>query len=466
MDRIAHDSKYFIYWIAIIGALGGLLFGFDTGVIAGALPFINHDFRLTIFMQESLVSSLILGAMLSAIVSGRLADYFGRRRMLINTALTFIIGTAITTFASSFTQLLIGRLLVGTAIGIASYTTPLFISEMAPTNRRGAMVLLNAITITGGQTLAFLSDYWLTPSHNWRMMYALGLLPAALLLIGMLRLPETPRWLMLQGHTAAARALLQRLRSPVQAEIELDNIQQTLTLKRAQWQQLFSKQLQPVLLIGVGLGIFQQFFGINTILYYGPLLFQQIGFHDTTAQILITLGMGVVNTVMSVITLLFVDRLGRRTLLLCGSMLAAFSLAIFGIAVKSHTSLFPQWVAILCMVTFIAGYCISVGSLFWLIIAEIYPLKVRGFAMSLATAVQWGANFLVSMTFLSVLNVLGPAHTFWLYGGFCTLCWFFVYYWVPETKGVSLEQIEQNLACNIPMRELGKPLYQSKMTGA
>ncbi|QLH43497.1 MAG: sugar porter family MFS transporter [Coxiellaceae bacterium] len=458
-QQVSVNHRHFGYLIAAIGALGGLLFGYDTGVISGALIFINQTYQPSTFLQEIIVSSVVLGALMGAILSGRLADHFGRRSMLISAAVAFIIGTVITALTPNINWLIVGRLIIGFAIGVSSYTTPLFISEMAPADRRGSMVLLNAITITGGEAIAFLVDYALTPTQAWRAMFATGIIPAILLLIGMLFLPESPRWMMLKGMPTQARKILSKIRHPNVVDKELNDIAQSFSLSKGSWRQLFSKTVRPVVIIGLGLGIFQQFFGINTVMYYGPTIFAAVGFHGASAQILATFGMGVVNTIMSVVAVLIIDVVGRRKLLLIGSTVAAISLGMVGMILNhsQHNPVF-QWLALIGMVIYISGYCISVGSLFWLMISEIYPLSIRGLGMSVATAVQWGANFVVSLTFLTILNKIGSANTFWLYATMCVLCFAFIYYLVPETKGVSLEEIEKNLAENKPSRELGVPL--------
>jgi sugar porter (SP) family MFS transporter len=452
-------NPYFVYFIATIGALGGILFGFDTGIIAGALLFIDKTFPLSTLLKEVIASSVILGAFTSSLCSGRLADRFGRRGMLMLAAVAFIMGSLLTTFAYNIACIIAGRIIIGLAIGVSSYTVPLFISEMAPAKHRGALVLLNAIMITGGQAAAFLVAYYFSSQGEWRYMFAGGLIPAILLFIGMLFAPSSPRWLVLKGATDKARATLQRIRPATHVETELTEIKESFSLDKPHWKLLFSKQMRPVLIIGLGLGILQQAVGINTVMYYGPTIFQHAGFQSQSAQILATFGMGLVNTIMSIVGVFIVDKIGRRKLLLTGTAIAGLSLLFVGMNFYSHAhALWLRWVSLVGLVCYIAGYCISVGSLFWLIISEIYPLNIRSQAMSFVTAAQWGANFIVTMTFLSIIQAIGPAYTLWLYAGMCIVCFLFTYNMVPETSGVSLETIERNLELGKPSRELGQPL--------
>lgn len=457
MPNKSQFGNRYILLVSSIAAIGGFLFGFDTGIISGALIFIQHTFHMSTLAKEITVSSVVLGAFVGAIFSGRLADYFGRKHMLITAAITFIIGTAIATLADSITVVILGRFVLGLAIGISSYTVPLFISEMAPANKRGGLVLLNAITITGGEAIAFIVDAALVPTHSWRLMFATGFIPAILLLVGMLFLPSTPRWLSLKGLMHEARSVLREIRNKDDVSKELNEIRKSLNEKTGTWKELFSKRVRPVLIIGLGLGILQQFVGINTVMYYGPFIFKAAGFHGASSQILATFGMGVVNTVISIIAVFTVDKFGRRTLLIGGMLVAAISLAIVGELFHSHSSS-GHFLMVLFMVLYIAGYAISLGSLFWLMIAEIYPLHIRGLAMSFVTGVQWAANFIVAMTFLSILNAVGPSFTFWIYGLMCVLAILFCYFLVPETRNVTLEQIEKNLDAGVPSRELGQTL--------
>lgn len=448
MSSSSAMNKHFVVLIAAIAALGGLLFGYDTGIIAGALIFIEKSFVVSTWMKEWMVSSVVLGALFGALLSGYWANRFGRRRMLIMAAISFLLGTLICSLGYSPSMIVMGRLIVGLAIGISSYTTPLFISEIAPREHRGRLVLLNGIAITGGEVLAYISDYYLIPSQSWRYMFATGILPALLLLLGMLSLPATPRWLLLSGQSKKALEILTRIRPADRVFQEWEEMRSSMNRKRVHWGAIFSRKNRLMLIIGLGLGVLQQFSGINTVMYYGPVIFKMAGFTSSTGQVLATLGMGVVNTAMTILMSFVVDSVGRRPLLLIGSALASLSLFIMGGLMKIDHLMqgVSHEVTLVLMILYIMGYCMSTGSLFWLIIAEIYPLDIRGQAMSFVTAVQWLANFIVAASFLSILQVIGTSNTFWLYGGMCALAWLFCYYLVPETRQLSLESLQKKFA--------------------
>ena len=453
MDNKLHGRNQLLLRLtASIAAIGGFLFGYDTGIISGALMFIEQTYPMTTFMQELVVSSVVLGALIGAVSSGKLADHYGSRQMLIYMAVTFMLGTIISTLATNINTIIIGRFIIGVAIGITSYLSPLFISEMAPADQRGKLVLINGVMITGGETIAFLVDYALVPTASWRLMFATGFVPAAALLIGMLFLPPTPRWMVMKGQHQEAREILASMRHAAEAQDEYHEISNTARLHKSHWRELFSATLRPVLLIGLGLGILQQFVGINTVMYYGPAIFKSAGFTEASTQILATFVMGLINTIMSIVAVLVVDKIGRRRLLSGGMTIAMFSLGLVGLSF--HFSISPA-LTLTFMMLYIAGYSLSLGSLFWLIISEIYPLNIRGLAMSVVTAVQWAANFLVAVTFLSLLDSIGPATTFLIYSSMCLISIIFSYYLVPETRGISLEQIEINLRDGKHSRDLG-----------
>lgn len=452
-------ANFYLIMTSCVAALGGFLFGYDTGIISGALMFILQTFPVSTMTQAMIVSSVVLGALFGALSSGRLVDRFGSKSMLICMSVTFIIGTVLSTFAPNVTILITGRFILGIAIGITSYTSPLFISEMAPAKFRGSLVLLNGIMITSGETIAFLVDYALVPTQSWRLMFATGFIPAILLFIGMLLLPASPRWIALKGDLPKAKSILSMIRRTHSVDDELNDIIQHAKLEKCKWTELFSPFLRPVLFIGIGLGILQQFVGINTVMYYGPTIFKTAGFQTESAQIIATFGMGLMNTIMTLVAVFIIDKIGRRQLLLTGLAIAGISLSIIGwIFCHPVENESQAYITFIFMMIYIAGYSLGIGSLFWLIISEIYPINIRGFAMSFVTAVQWAANFLVALTFLPVLHGIGPVFTFWIYASMCIIGFVFCYSFVPETRGISLEQIEKNIRMGKHSRELGEQI--------
>lgn len=455
--------RFFSTIIAMIAALSGILFGYDTGVISGALLFIKQDFHLTDAASEVLVSAVLIGALLGAIFSGRLADHLGRKKLLVSDALIFIIGTAITVFFNSMVILFIGRVVVGLAIGVASYVAPLYISEISPATRRGALVSLNQLAITIGIFLSYIIDYYFAGTGAWRWMLGIGMVPAFCLFLGMLYLPDSPRWMVAKGMIEKARAVLKRTRtSTAHAEAELKEIQSSLNQQKGNWKMLFSKMVRPTLIIGAGLALLQQVTGVNTILYYAPTIFESAGFVGAQAAILATMGVGAVFVLFTLIGLPLIDTLGRRKLLFIGLCMMAVSLLMlsftFFMNAHSASNHFLRWGSLISMLVFIAGFAISLGPIMWLMISEIFPLKVRGLGSSLATCVNWGSNWLVAITFLSLIDHLGSSGTFLIYAALCVVSIWFVHVLVPETKNVSLEQIEENLYAGKKSRDLGQPL--------
>lgn len=448
-------NRYLLVTICV-SATCGLLFGFDTSIIAGASPFIQQEFNASNAQLELIVSACVLGALFGALLSGKISDFFGRRKVLIFTGLIFIIGTLLAAFAHSVNALIIGRFIIGFAVGMGSFSTPLFIAEIAPASSRGKLVLWNGAFLTGGQVLAFLVNYSLTSSGDWRMMILSGIIPSIILTLGMLFMPESPKWLAMKNYEDKALGVLTKIHGAKDLAVqELSLIKSTLNQKQAKLKELFSKKLRSVLIIGLFMGIGQQLMGINTVMYYGPHIMKNIGFSSSMTQMFGTLGLGVTNFLFTVITLMFIDKLGRRRFLLIGSLMAAISLFTMIFMLHGELNEFTAYIALTCLVTYIIGYCISLGSLFWLMISEIFPLYARGTCMSFVVAIQWGANFLVASTFLTVLNALGMVTTFSLYGIISAIVFVFVYFKVPETKGVALETIEANLERGVASRWLG-----------
>jgi SP family galactose:H+ symporter-like MFS transporter len=444
-------STHFVTVISAISALAGLLFGYDTGVISGAILFVQEDFHLTTFQEEIVVSSVLLGAMLGAVFGGRLADRFGRRNMLLQVAALFGIGAIGTALAPTMVWLSIGRVIVGIAIGIASFTAPLYISEISPAEVRGKLVSLNQLMITIGIVCSYLADYALAAGRDWRWMFGLAAVPAVILLVGLLFVPESPRWYMSRSQTGRAREILSRIHGPEIVNSEMAEIEASLKEQKGDWKELLSLRLRPALIIGIGLAVFQQFTGINTVIYYAPVIFQFAGLRSHSAAILATAGVGIVNVALTVVALWLLDRVGRRPLLLYGlvGMILSLGFLGFGFLAPQMTQALA-WISVICVMLYVACFAISLGPIFWLMIAEIYPLKIRGRAMALATVANWGSNLLVALTFLSLLHSLGRPATFWLYAIVGVVGWIFVLKMVPETKGKTLEQIEAQWRVGTP----------------
>ena len=436
-------TSRFVTMVSAISALAGLLFGYDTGVISGAILFVRKDFLLSTFQEEVVVSAVLLGAVAGAAFGGKLADALGRRKLLIQVAILFIIGAIGTALAPTPTLLAIGRVVVGIAIGIASFTAPLYISEVSPPAIRGKLVSLNQLMITLGIVVSYLADYGLADKEAWRWMFGLAAIPALILLIGMFFVPESPRWLMGRSREDQARAVLEKIRESGDVSAELAEIKEDLSLQEGGWRELLNVSLRRPLIIGIGLAIFQQFTGINTVIYYAPTIFQLAGLHSASAAILATVGVGVVNVLLTIVALRILDRAGRRPLLLWGLVGMVISLGVLGAAfLLAGSSPIVAWLAVISLALYVACFAIGLGPVFWLLISEIYPLKIRGRAMGVATMMNWGSNLIVALTFLSLLHSLGRSATFWLYAVIGILAWFFVYRLVPETKGRTLEQID------------------------
>ncbi len=439
------SHRAFVYGAAGFAAIGGLLFGYDTGVISGAELFLKKDFVLSTFALELIVSGVLAGAAVGSFVGGRLADLHGRRRLLFGTAVIFAVGALACAAAQSAAMLVIGRLIVGVGIGLASGTVPVYISEVSAAEDRGWQVSLFQLAITVGIVLAYLVDYGFAPREAWRWMFGVAVVPAVVFAVGMYFLPESPRWLVRAGERQAARAVLSRIRGSDNVERELREIESTLAVAEARGKMidLFEPAARPALIVGMGLAVFQQVTGINTVIYYAPIIIQSAGIPSASGAILATLGIGIVNMIMTVVSMWLIDRMGRRPLLLTGVAGMAIALGalgwVFRQAQPNETS---ATLAVGSMMVYVAAFAISLGPIFWLLIAEIYPLKIRSSAEGLSAAFNWSSNLLVSVTFLTLVHQLGASRTFWLYGALAVGAWIFSYYRVPETRRRSLEEIE------------------------
>jgi sugar porter (SP) family MFS transporter len=431
---------------AAVTALGGLLFGYDTGVVSGALLFLKKDFGgLSSFQQELVTSLLLVGAVIGAFGGGRLADRIGRRMTVLITALVFIVGVLLVAFTPTFPVLLVARVIIGFAVGSASTVVPLFIGEVVPPRVRGALVSLNQLAITGGILVSYLIDYGLKGSGNWRLMFGLAVVPAAALFIGMLFQQESPAWLIRQGRIDQARTVLRRVRAEEDIDQEIREVQE-VSQKEGSYRDLISPRVRPLVYVGVLLAVFQQVTGINTVIYYAPTLLQGAGLGDNAA-LLANVVNGVVNVGMTIVAIWLLDKVGRRPLLLTGTAGMAVGMVIVGCSFLGGSTLHGglAYVAIAGLLIYTGSFAIGLGPVFWLLIAEIYPLRIRGAAMSVASMANWGANFIVTISFLTLLSAISGVGVFFLFG-FLTLV-ALAYFWkkVPETKGRSLQEIEKDL---------------------
>lgn len=437
------------YFIASVAALGGLLFGYDTGVISGALLFIRQVMALSPTMQGIVVAIVLAGAACGASVAGFLSDKLGRRRVILTAAVLFVFGALLSAIAQGVGLLLIGRFLVGLAIGVASMLTPLYLAEIAPAKDRGAVVSLNQLCITLGILVSYLVGFALAGvGEGWRWMLALGAIPGIILWIGMLILPESPRWLAGHDRLQEAGSVLRTLRGTENVTAELNELRANVAREQQQvtsWSELLSARLRRPLVIGIGLAMFQQITGINTVIYFAPEIFQSAGLSSAATSILATAGVGTVNVIMTIVAIRLIDRAGRRQLLIwsLGGMAATLLILAGAFAVGASGSL--AWIAVGSVAVYVGFFAIGLGPVFWLLISEIFPLALRGRAMSLATVANWGFNLIVSATFLDIVNAIGSAGAFVSYAVLSLVALAFVFAIVPETKGHSLEKIESDL---------------------
>jgi sugar porter (SP) family MFS transporter len=443
--RTTRSPRAFVVAASAIAALGGLLFGYDTGVISGAELFLQGDLGLSTFALEVIVSGVLVGAAIGSFVGGRLADVYGRRGLLLVTAVIFAVGALLCGVAPSTSMLIVGRIVVGLGIGLASGTVPVYISEVSSPDARGWQVSLFQLAITVGIVLAYIVDYALAPAAAWRWMFGLAIVPAVIFGAGMWFLPESPRWLGKSGRHEAARAVLERIRGTADVEDELRDIENSLMRagEHGRLTDLLHPSVRQALTVGLGLAVFQQVTGINTVIYYAPLILKSAGISSASGAILATVGIGVVNVLMTIVSMWLLDRMGRRPLLLIGIAAMAATLGMLGVVFRNPSPTESSaTLAVVSMMVYVAAFAISLGPIFWLLISEIYPLRIRSSTEGLSAAFNWGSNLVVSLTFLTLVQELGASRTFWMYGAFAVAAWIFSYYLVPETRGRTLEEIE------------------------
>jgi MFS transporter, SP family, galactose:H+ symporter len=442
----ARRARRNVVLTAAIAGLGGLLFGYDTGVIAGALLFIKTDFALSSFEQGLVVAAVPIGAVGGAAIAGPAADTYGRRLMILIAAGVFILGALASAASPGVEVLVVARIVIGVAIGLASAAAPVYISEVAPPESRGRLVTFFQLAVTIGILVAYLVGLAFDGIEGWRWMLGLGCVPALALAFGMVRMPQSPRWLVMSGDDFAARATLAKIRvdDPDTIDMELEEIKGSLDEKPGAWSELLQPVVKAALVVGVGLAILQQVTGINTVIYYAPTIVEFTGVNSSAGSILAAVGVGVINVGFTILALRLLDRAGRRTLLMIGVSGMVVSLFALGAAFKIEGggSTLGSVVAIASLMTYVASFAISLGPIFWLLNAEIYPLSVRSKAAGIGTMANWTFNFIVSLTFLLLIEALGRSGAFWFYGCLGILTLVFCWKLVPETKGKHLEDIQ------------------------
>lgn len=453
--KVYHLSTVFIF---IFGALGGLLFGFDTGIISGASPLIENAFHLSIAQTSFVTSSVLIGSSIGALSIGTLSDKYGRRKMLLISSILFIIGSLLSAFAVGFGSMAIARIILGLAVGGASGLTPSYLAELATTKHRGSISGMFQLMTTAGILLAYISNIAFL-HHNllgwadWRWMLGSALIPAILLFIGSLVLPESPRYLVQTGKREEAKNVLHVLRAhtntdPDQELVDIERVA-SQEQKRGGIKELF-KVAKPSVFVAIGIMFLQQLVGINSVIYYLPQVFiKGFNFPDSKA-IWISVGIGVVNFVTTILAIIIMDKFNRKTFLIFGSVVMSISLVVISImsfVMSIKAAAVPTMIFI---AIYIFGFAISWGPIAWILIGEIFPLNVRGIGNSIGSAANWIGNFIVTQFFLSLLSVFhdkigGP---FMVFAFFAILSIFFVIFFVPETRGKSLEQIEMELRKN------------------
>ncbi|MBB5917639.1 sugar porter (SP) family MFS transporter [Nocardia transvalensis] len=439
LEQISHEGKRkIIVWASLI-AVGGFLFGFDTGVVSGALLFITRDFDLNAAQQGSIVSVLLIGAMIGAMSAGSIADSVGRKRALSLEGAIFIVGTALAISAQDYWVLLLARIVLGLAVGAASATVPVYLSEISPAEIRGRILSMNQLLITVGILVSYLVDLAFASSGSWRWMFAAGFVPATILCFGtLLFVPESAAWLVGAGRSEQARGLILKVTDAAHADALIGRYEQRLHEQqqenardhRSRRQALLAPAVRPALIVALAMAVIQQFGGINTIIYFAPTIIESTGL-SASNSIYYSVYIGIINLVMTVIAMATIDRLGRRKLLLGSLAGMAVAVTLLGISFIGEMN---SVLSLVFMVLYIAAFAAGLGPVFWVLVGEIFPPQVRAIGSSSATTTNWLSNFAVSQAFLPLTVAIGQGQAFLIFGVICVLGLLFVARYVPETK--------------------------------
>nr|WP_199082210.1 sugar porter family MFS transporter [Pedobacter sp. ASV19] len=441
---ITFNSRYII-GISFISALGGYLFGFDFAVISGALPFLRPQFMLDSLWEGFLTGSLALGCIVGCLIAGKLADKYGRRPGLMLAAVIFAVSSIGIALSFGLSFFIVMRFIAGIGVGMASMLCPMYIAEVSPAKVRGRNVAINQLTVVIGILVTNMANYFLadTGPDAWRWMFGLGAIPSTIFLIGVIWLPESPRWLLKDGQQEKAKQVLNKIGSASFVETTLTAIHKSLegSPKKQNYKDVFEKSVRPAVVVGVILAIFQQFCGINVVFNYTSTIFESVG-ADLNRQLFETIAIGAVNLLFTLLAMWQVDKLGRRPLMLFGSLGLSVVYIILAFLLQNH---YPAGMVSVFVLLAISMYAISLAPVTWVLISEIFPNKIRGVASSVAIVSLWGAYFILVFTFPILAEKLGAYGPFYLYAVICFLGFLFIKKRVKETKGQTLEELEDNL---------------------
>jgi len=430
--------------IFFIGALGGLLYGYDMGVISGALLFIKDDIPLNSFTEGLVVASMLIGAIFGSGASGPMSDRLGRRRVVFIIAIIYIVGALILALAPSMPVLVIGRLVIGLAVGGSTAIVPVYLSEMAPTEQRGSLSSLNQLMITIGILSSYLINYAFTPIEGWRWMLGLAVLPSLILLIGVAFMPESPRWLLEHKSEKAARDVMKLTFKESEIDKEIADMKEINAISESTWKVLKSPWLRPTLIIGSVFALLQQIIGINAIIYYAPTIFSKAGLGNATS-ILGTVGIGTVNVLITIVAIMIIDKIDRKLLLVIGNIGMVASLLIMAILIWTMGIQSSAWIMVACLTLFIIFFGFTWGPVLWVMLPELFPMRARGAATGIAALVLSIGSLLVAQFFPILTEVLAVEQVFLIFAAIGVCALIFVIKYLPETRGRSLEEIEADL---------------------
>jgi SP family galactose:H+ symporter-like MFS transporter len=445
-------TNAFAFWVACLVSVGGILYGYDVGVISGALLFIKDAIPMTDTQMGVIVGAVLGGGLLGTLLAGPIGDYYGRRKLIMLSSLIFIVGVTCILLAETFVLMLCARLLLGVGVGIVAVAVPLYVAELVPAKDRGKYVTFFQLLLTFGIVMAYFVDLFFTPSGNWRGMFAVVLIPALILFFGMLFLPESPRWLIANQQTELARHILHRIRSCRETvEADIDAIQKSLADTQGSWRELFSYPFLLPTLTAFAIAIFNQLTGINSFLQYAPLILKSAGLQSDMITMLGSVGIGILNFLCTLVAITLIDSVGRRPLLLIGVFGVMFSEIYLGFV--SHLSLSSNTIGTLSLIglfAFIVCFAIGPGVVVWLAISELFPTRLRGKGIALCLFLNSLAATLLATFFLPMSHQLGMSKTYWLFAIFSGVYGVLTYFLLPETKTRSLEDIQMDMQKNLP----------------